>query len=187
MLCAGSLAAGEYSANSGSTEITFTVDEGWAGSEYEDLGFELLMVDEGVPHAISAAPYAGVVYSDVCSGAETEEIGPKAADFAAFMADRPGIEMQGEPAEITVGARSGLQFDVDAVDPGCESDPPDRVWLWELGGVTDFHLSVGEAARLIALDDESGVIVLIIETFDPAQFDALLEKAQPIIDSMTFS
>jgi hypothetical protein len=136
---------------------------------------------------MSAAPYGGVVYTDVCSGAETEEIGPTAADFAAFMADRPGIEVRGEATETTVGDRSGLQFDVDAVDPGCESEPPDRLWLWELAGVTDFHLNVGEAARLIALDHEDGVIVLVIESFDPSEFDALLEMAQPVLESMTFS
>jgi hypothetical protein len=66
------------------------------------------------------------------------------------------------------------------------SDPPGRLWLWELAGVTDFHLTDGEAARLIAVDGDEGVIVIIIETFDPTTFDSLVEAAQPVVDSLTF-
>lgn len=185
VLCGEELAPGEYSATVTNTETTFTVGDGWVGTAYQEVGFDMFRVGDP-PEGLSAVPYAGVVYADVCSGEETQEIGATAADFVAFLADRPGIEARGEATEASIGGRSGLQIDVDAVDPGCESEPPERLWLWDIN-FTDFHLNVGEAARFVVLDDESGVIVLVIETFDPATFDSLLELTQPVLDSMTFS
>ena len=185
-LCGEELAPGEYASAVGATGMTFTVGEGWRGTEYGDLGFDLVRADVDLPQVVSAAPYAGVVYADVCSGAETEDVGATAADFVTFIADRPGITARGDATEVTIGDRTGLQIDVDAADPGCVSEPPDRLWLWDLAGQTDFHLNVGEAARLVALDGDDGVIVIVIETFDPAQFDALLELTQPVLDSLTF-
>jgi hypothetical protein len=185
-LCNGPLAPGEFDAFVGEAAMTFTVpDEGWEGSQYGDTGFDLVRQDGSTLWVLSAAPYFGVVYSDVCSGAETEEIGTTAADFIGFVAERPGVTPRAEATEVTVGDLSGLQADVDVTDPGCESDPPERLWLWDLVD-TDFHLNVGEAARLIALDGDEGVIVFIIEDFDPATFDDLLEATQPVIDSMNF-
>jgi hypothetical protein len=185
-LCGAELTPGEYAATSGTTEMTFTVGEGWIGTQYGDLGFDLVTGTEEALQIVSAAPYAGVVYTDVCTGMETEEIGATAADFVGHIMGRPGITPRGDATEVTVGGRTGLQLDVDAGDPGCVSDPPSRLWLWDLNGVTDFHLNVGEAARLVALDGDAGVIVLVIETFDPSTFDALLEMAQPVLDSMAF-
>lgn len=185
-LCGEALTPGEYSATTGTVTMTFTVGDGWRGNEYAELGFDLVRIGDGVPQIVSAAPYSGVVYADVCSGAETQEIGSTAADFVAFLAERPGITPRGAAAEVTIGGRTGMQIDVDAGDPGCVSDPPERLWLWDLAGQTDFHLNVGEAARLIALDGDAGVIVFVIETFDPSTFDDLLEMTQPVLDSMTF-
>lgn len=186
-LCGGPLPPGDYRATTGTAEITFTVGDGWLGQQYGDLGFELVREGGGAPQVLSTGPYDGVVYSDVCSGAETKEIGPTAADFLAFLGERPGITARGDATEVTIGGRTGLQIDVDVADPGCVSDPPERLWLWEMAGVTDFHLNVGEAARLVALDGEDGVVVVIIETFDPTTFDALLDAAQPVLDSMAIS
>lgn len=184
-LCGDALAPGEYAATVRSTPVTFSVDDGWRGTAYGDTGFDMLVIGDGPPQIVSAAPYDGVVYSDVCSGAETEEIGATSADFIGFLTGRSGITARGEATEVSVGGRSGLQVDVDVADPGCVSDPPERLWLWEIAGVTDFHLNIGEAARVIALDGEDGVIVLVVETFDPATFESLLERTQPVLDSMT--
>ena len=186
VLCGDVLAPGDYSAATATTEMTFTVDEGWSGTEYEDLGFDLVRTADGELQLLSAVPYSGVVYADVCSGAATQEIGVTAADFVAFIADRPGIAPKADATEVTVGERSGMQIDVDATEPGCESDPPERLWLWELEGVSDFHLNVGEAARLIALDGDAGVTVVVIEASDPGDFESLLDAAQPVLESMTF-
>lgn len=184
-LCGDELTPGEYTSTVGSVPLRFTVDEGWRGTQYGDLGFDVVRLGAGEPQLMSAVPYGGVVYSDVCSGAETEEVGATAADFIAFVAGRPGITARAEPIEVTVGGWSGQQVDVDVADPGCVSEPPERLWLWDVQGVTDFHLNIGEAARLLAVDGDAGVIVFVIETFDPATFDALLELTQPILDSMT--
>lgn len=186
-LCGEALTPGQYSATTGTVTMTFTVGDGWRGNEYEELGFDLIRAGDGVPQIMSAAPYGGVVYGDVCSGAETQEIGATAADFVAFLAERPGVAPRGPATEVTIGGRTGMQIDVDAADPGCVSDPPERLWLWDLAGQTDFHLNIGEAARIIALDGDAGVIVFVVETFDPPTFDALLEMTQPVLDSMTFS
>ena len=150
--------------------MTFTVGGGWRGTQYEDFGFELFRLESARQELLSAPPFAGVVYSEVCGGAETQEIGSSAADFIGHITGRPGITARGEPIAVTIGGRTGLQVDVDAAEPGCVSDPPERLWLWDIGGVTDFHLNIGEAARIIALDGEGGVIVFVIETFDPATF-----------------
>lgn len=166
--------------------MTFTVGEGWRGTAYGDLGFDLVQLGSGEPQVMSAVPYGGVVYSDVCSGGETMEIGAGAADLVAYVSSRPGITPRGVSTETTIGGLDGVQIDVDAGDPGCVSDPPDRLWLWDLDGVTDFHLNVGEAARIIALDADGGVVVFVVETFDPPTFDALIHMVQPTLDSIVF-
>jgi len=40
--------------------------------------------------------------------------------------------------------------------------------------------------RLIALDGDAGVTVVVIEASDPGDFESLLDAAQPVLESMTF-
>lgn len=186
-LCGSELAPGTYRSLISTTTVEFTVDAGWVGTQYDDLGFELRRAGDGPPQLFSGAPYDGTVFSDVCSGDGTEEIDPTAAAFGEFIAARPGIEVIEGPAETTIGGRSAVQLEVNAVDPGCTSDPPERLWLWMLLEATDFHLNVGERARIIAVDaGEAGAVVFVVESFAAEDFDALIGAAEPVLATITF-
>lgn len=188
-LCGAELPPGRYASLSGTTTISFTVaDDGWVGTQYDDIGFDLRRAtDTGPPQLISGAPYDGTVFSDVCSGEQTEEIEPTAAAFLAFIAARPGIEVVAGPSETALGGRPALELELRAVDPGCTSEPPERLWLWMVGDLTDFHLNVGESARILAVDaDGGGAIAFVVEAFSPADYEAPLPLAAPVLASIAF-
>jgi hypothetical protein len=69
------------------------------------------------------------------------------------------------------------------VPPACPDRP--RIWLWVLPEAGDFHLDENEAARFIVADVGEHTLVIVEETFEGGDQQALLDGAQPILDSMT--
>jgi hypothetical protein len=185
VVCDGPLPAGDYVSETTGAHIEFTLDEhDWSGlADIQDVGFGLFLADVGT-HAISVVKFAGEIFTDACSPDATSTIGTTPAEFMAFLAARHGVTVSA-PVEVQVGGRPALQVDLTTeVDAACMAADNERIWLWVLPLVGDFHFNDAEMARVIAVDGGSATVVIVIEAVPEADYDHLLEHATEVIDSM---
>lgn len=179
----GPLAPGSYASTSVGVTIQFEIAEaGWQGAE--DLpGVGLALLRDGIEGGVTITHFPGEVYSNPCSGDASEPLDASADAFVAWLADHPELDAQ-PPVETTLGGHPSLQLDVDAaVGEECPDSP--RIWLWVLPVVGDFHLDEGEAARFIVGDVGDRTVVVVVETYDPADFEPLLGAVEPVLASLT--
>ena len=185
-VCQGELAPGEYTSTSTGVTITFTLSsEGWSGLEDTTPGdgFALFNTAATAVHGIAVVLYSGEVFSGVCSPEPVETIGSSAADFIAFLAAVEGVEA-GAPVDTTVGGLPAIQLDLTTDSPCTD---PDRMWLWTLPVHGDFHFNDGEWVRVYAIDAGNVTLVMVIEAFREADYEALLLKADEILSTMVIS
>lgn len=188
VVCDGPLAAGDYVSETTGARIEFTLDEhDWSGLEdIQNVGFGLFLADVGT-HAISVAKFAGEIFTDACSPDATSTIGTTPAEFMSFLAARHGVTASA-PVEAQVGGRPALQVDLTTeVDAACMAADNQRIWLWVLPVVGDFHFNDAETARVIAVDAGNATVIIVIEAFPDADYDHLLEHATEVIESMTIT
>jgi hypothetical protein len=161
--------------------VTVEVGEGWSGiGDLPGAGSGLYR--EEIQGGVTFTTFGGEVFSQPCSGEGTEPIEATAAAFIAWLAAHPELQAT-EPVETTLAGHPALQLDVTSdVAPECPETP--RIWLWVLPTVGDFHLDENEAARFIVADIGEQPTVIVIETFDMTQQQALLAAIEPILDSM---
>jgi hypothetical protein len=179
----GDLRPGRYRSTTTGLTVEFELAEaGWIGAEdIPETGFAL--VRPGIEGGVTVTHFPGEVFSEPCSPDATEPIDASAEAFVGWLAAHPELDAA-EPEATTLGGHPATQLDVSAaVGEECPDFP--RIWLWVLPTVGDFHLDEGEAARFIAADVGETTLVVVIETFDPSQQDALLEASEPLLDSMT--
>jgi hypothetical protein len=166
------LPAGTYSSAPFEHPFTFTISgEDWTN-------------DRAWPHGGSttrsgtnAFLWASGVESGVIAGA-TSPIGPTPADFIAHLRKFDGFTV-GDPIPITVDGISGSYVDVLTNDMVAE-----KVYLIPEDA---FNLSAGERLRFIVLDIDGAAVILIVDSFKAADFDAFMaEVAQPILDGLAW-
>lgn len=190
VVCSGALLPGEYTSTSTGATVTFTLaGEGWSG--LEDLpgdGFGLFNEAAGTSrtHVISVVAYLGEVFSEVCSPDATETIGATGDDLIAFLATVEGVQ-RGAALNQQIGGQPTTGMDLTTVSPCNEPNFGDRMWLWVLPTSGDYHFNDAERARVYAVDAGSATVVIVIEAFPDADFEALLEKAEEVIATMTIT
>jgi hypothetical protein len=180
----GELEPGRYRSTGLGPTIEFELqDDGWSGDEdLPGIGFAMLRADPAA--GVSVVPFTGEVFADACSGEETAEIEASAEGFIAWLADHPELESD-KPVEVMLGGQPAHQIDVDA-GAGEPCNPWN--WLWVLPEpVNDFHLVEGELARIVAADVGDTTIVVVMESFEPADHPRLLELVAPILESLTIT
>ncbi len=105
-------------------------------------------------------------------------IAPAQQDFIDDLRKYTQFEVSATPVPVTIGGVNGLQVDVVATGeaPGLFAFPEDR-----------FNLSAGEKVRFIVLDNDGATVVLMVESFKEATFDAFMtDVAQPILDGLNW-
>ena len=105
-----------------------------------------------------------------------------AAAFIEHIASHPAITA-GEPVPVEAAGHSGLQLDVSGVDVDDSCMPP-WAWLWSLPVVGDYHLSEGTLARVVALDADGQVIVVVLEGTPDGDFEAFVAQGADLLDSL---
>ena len=184
-VCDGPLAAGTYTSTTTGAKIKLELDGGWSGqADIEGAGFALLLDDITGAHGVSVAAFGGEIFTDACDPSQTSTIGTAAADFVEFLRARDGV-VAGEPVQLQVGGRPALQVDLTTELPPDCAEGPQRIWLWVLPVVGDFHFNDAETARVIAVDAGSTTVVIVIEAFPDADYDHLLERAMEVVGTMT--
>ena len=164
--------AGTYTTSAFEHPFTFTIDgDGWTNDRNWPHGGS--MTKAGVEAFLWAS---GVVSGNV--DGETVDIGPAPADFIAHLGKFDGFTVS-EPVPVTLDGVSGLQVDVlsnDVQAPGMFLLPEDA-----------FNLAPNEKARFLVLDKGGSTVILIVDAFDAATFDAFMaDVGQPLLDGLTW-
>jgi hypothetical protein len=181
----GPLEPGTYGSWALGPLVRFTVDDQWAarGPDLSGLGWEVArLVGRGVA-ALSMTPFTGEVFADPClaTSDETIQIDPTPEGLVGELAANPSL-FAGEPTEIEVAGYPGLQVDVATQQPmACESMV---TVLWSIPDRGLFMLQDGQEARFMPIDVDGQVLVLVAETFPGADFDAFLDAATEVIETI---
>ena len=164
--------AGTYTTDAFEHPFTFTIDgDDWTNDRNWPHGGSMTKAS-----ANSFLWASGVVSGRV--GEETVDIGPAPADFIAHLGKFDGFTVS-EPVPVTVDGVSGSQVDVLSNDV----EAPGMFLLPEDG----FNLSPNEKTRFLVLDKDGATVILFIESFDAATFDAFMaDVGQPLLDGLTW-
>ena len=166
------LEAGTYTVAPFQPTFTFTLDDGWTNERaWPDAG--------GLSKGDGAFYWASGVEAGTV-GSEEVEIAAGAGEFLAFLASLESIGMTvSEATDVTVDGASGQQIDVASNDveaPGLFSLDNDQ-----------FNLVPEEKARFIVVERDGETVVFILDAFTTEAFDAWIETARPVLDSVRWT
>jgi hypothetical protein len=164
--------AGTYTTEPFSVPFTFSIE----GADWVN--------DRNWPHGGSvtransdAFLWASEVISGQVDGSEVE-IGPSVDDFIAHLRRFEGWTLA-EPVPVTVDGAAGLQVDLTTNEVGA----PGMYYIAE----DAFNVAPGEKARFIVVDKDGETVVLIIDSFLEATFDAFVaEVGDPLLAGLTW-
>jgi hypothetical protein len=183
---AGILPAGKSTSRAFAPRVTFTVPEGWVNDLDVNIGYGLFPDVEAneAEYAKSGEIAQGIFMVSVespyffCEAWETTQ--GTAAERAAFLAASDAFVVS-EPVDVTIGGLTGKQVDI-RLDPDrptatCPGDPS----AVDLGD---------QRTRATYLDTPSGtpsgIIGIAVGSKYPADHDAFLADAMPIVESFQF-
>lgn len=187
------LEPGRYVDTSIGRDISFELGDGWiSDGPIEDDGLAIVRDEPGGPY-LYIGQFVGEVFPPGCVDTQDEaqtqafvegitSIEETAAAFIGHIAAMPELTTT-EPVAVEVSGFPGLQLDVSAVDVDDTCVPP-WAWLWVLPRSGDYHLTEGTVARIVALDADEQVVVIVMEAGADADVDALLAQGDDILASM---
>jgi hypothetical protein len=187
-----SKAAGTYTSTRFQPPVTYTIPSGWDQvndtADYFDLvpagtdvgGIYLFRDPQPAAQdaACSASPAPGLLAKD-------------STTLMGWIRGRPGFTVS-TPSLVTIGGLPGVQLDVAIKSTWTNSCPfangLPSVPLFALSGSsTPWTVAGSEQLRLFLLDRPGGgTIVVDIDAFDGSVWQALVAKATPIVQGMTF-
>ena len=187
------LEPGRYVDRSVGRDISFDLGEGWSNAgPIDEAGLALVRDEPGGPY-LYIGHFPGEVFPPGCGSMDDEAqadaffddvttIEPTAAAFMEHLAAMPELTVSAA-VPVEAAGFEGLQLDVSGVDVDDDCMPP-WAWLWVLPVVGDYHLSDGAVARIVALDADGQVVVVVMEATPEADFEAFLAQGAGILESM---
>jgi hypothetical protein len=186
------LEPGRYVDTSIGRDISFDLGEGWiTDGPIPDAGLAIVRDEPGAPY-LYIGQFLGQVFPPGCLTENEEQnqafqdgittIDATAAAFMDHLAGLPELTTT-EPVATEVAGFPGLQLDVSAVEVDAACMPP-WAWLWVLPVVGDYHFSDGTQARVVALDADEQVVVVVMEAGPEADLDTFLAQGDEILASM---
>lgn len=166
------ISAGTYTTDAFEYPFTFTIlGDDWSNDRNWPHGGSMTKASTN-----SFLWASGVVSGRV--GEEVVDIGPTPADFIAHLGRFDGFTVS-EPVPVTVDGVSGSQVDVLSNDVQAGG-----MFLLPEDG---FNLSPGEKTRFLVLDQDGSTVILFLESFDAATFDAFMaDVGQPLLDGLAW-
>jgi hypothetical protein len=158
------LGPGRYTPSRFEPAISIKLDEGWSAATNAER-IVVLARDEGFMTLASAADVRG-------ASAEREDTSRELIDA---IADRDGLSAT-RPAKVRIEKLRGRSVDVTLTGS-------DRVELFSAGESTYF-LEPDRVTRIVALDIDDRVLVIVIEPNDGRDLDAILETADEVAGSL---
>ena len=167
------ITAGTYSAIPFRPTFEFTITDPWQNDRAWPDGGEIAK-DAG---AVQWASGVTTGYKFGLSGISTP-IGPKPADFIDYLKSFKAFTVS-DPMPVTIDGVSGQQVDVLTN----KTAPVRGIFVITHDA---FNLDPGEKIRFFVLDKDGHTVILTIDSFKAADFDAFAKVAQPVIDSITW-
>ena len=185
--------------------LTYTVPDGWANSSDWPTTFTLtpsadyaLETSKGPPtdtyHEIAVQVHpAAAIQNAACTNQEDTTV-PRTVDGLIGWVKGQRALVVSKALPITIGGLSAKYVDVSLATDWTGTCPgvsgPVAAFLMQAGGTNDdwgWGIQGSEQERLIFVDLGDGNVVLIgIDSTDPARFDQLVKDAMPIIATFRF-
>jgi hypothetical protein len=149
--------------------------DGWQGVGAPGL-FELYWAE--VPGYVGASTFDGRVASDPCDPTTLAEGDATASAFIDWLTRLDALETTATPT--TFAGLPATQVEADTAFMACPATG--RLTLWG-----NFGLYPTEALRLWVIEAEDAVIIATAESEQARDFDAFMEAAQPVLDSLAIA
>jgi hypothetical protein len=156
------LEPGEYTTMTAGVPITFTMPEGWAMENIDQLGAAWIPAELQETGYISIARWEGQVFEDPCMTQPAVDIEQTATALIDWLAANPNVEAT--PVEsATVGGVDGQRVVIVPNVPAECVDPP---WLAlvALPVVGDYHLTAGTTGEFTAVEKDGTVLLIVSES-----------------------
>lgn len=171
----GPLPAGRYRTDALGPAVMFELSDGWQGLEAPTV-FELYWAE--VPGYLGASAFDGRMASDPC---DPTTLAPGDATASAFIAWLTGLTTL--ETTVTSTTFAGLPATLVEASVAFMACPTmGHLTLWG-----DFGLYPTEALRVWVVEAEDAVIIVTAESEQARDFDAFLEAAQPVLDSLAIA
>jgi len=193
-----------WTANYGA--FSYTVPDGWANTSDFPDNYVLM---RGADYAVASDPKDGTkdlvefyarpgiaLQDETCEPQVKPDTGRSVDELIAHVTQHPGLAAS-MPQPITIDGHAGQMVDVSIAPSWTQRCPevPDRILMLftEVGrdmtgsGLEQTGLWRTDKMRIVLLDLGDGDVMLIdLLARDPANFDALIDEAMPIVESLTF-
>lgn len=184
----GTAVPGAYVYGGFAADLSFTLAEPWIS---DVIGAGFLLTPPGEPGELLAEFLDGTVYTDTCGGTETTiPVSPQS--YVDFLSAHPHVIVTDPAAPTTLGGASGVTLEINGTDTaGCpfgvallfrgpvEEGLPPEAGEWVIGE--------GERVRIFLLDVAGQTVWIAVSDWAETDFDTLMARAQPILDSMVFA
>jgi hypothetical protein len=159
---------GTYTRSAFAPRVMFELGSGWTAEQLA-AGFFDVEQDAGSMDVI-AIQFGQVVGHD------------SADEAAAVVADNLNLVVQSGPEEVALGGQEGIQLTVDTVDPPDTQPPIFRQVISVAAG--PLSIASGRRLQLTFVDTGEGLIAVLVGG-SIRRWDATLEAATPVLDSLT--
>lgn len=188
--CLGALAAGIHFSDQLVTPLRYTVPEGWR-KELDVPGALNLVANGTTPETFIAVwPDWQIMSQSDCGNRPEEGLGRGVSDLVTFLVDHPGL-VASPPEAVVLGGLPGVVLDIRR-DEAWTGPCPNAVNLFtHQGTINDIgwqDVSGSRVNRLWLLDGPDGHVTNVaIEAPNDEAFDAFVEIATPVIESIVFT
>lgn len=186
------LRAGTHTSTVFQPAVTFTVPDGWMlATDTADY----LQLRPAGQEIIGIHLFRGVAAASqdpTCPIAAEPGVGTTSTELVTWMRGLAGLTVS-SPAMATVGGLRGVSIDIGIAQARTQSCPfanglPTVPLIVEPGTGLRWVLAGGERLRMYLLDlPDGGTLIVDIDDFDGAQFDALISAASPIVKGLEFA
>ena len=195
-LCRGPLAAGgPYKTRLFVPVFSHHVGEGWDNIVDSPNEYHIMRSGpDGQPSQTGIYIFRNVaIQAATCEDKPEPGIGRTPADMAAYLGSHPGL-ITSEPEAANIGGLNGVFIEVALASTWTEpchysEGQPNVPLFWGSDADSGLEWSIGPGAKdrfYVLSMPGGGNILMDIAAYPDSEFDALLEVAVPVVESITF-
>ncbi|HEX5671342.1 MAG TPA: hypothetical protein VFY46_01315 [Acidimicrobiia bacterium] len=160
------LPAGTYTTLTAGVPITFTIPDGWAVYNQDQLGPAWIPNDPPPLSFLAITHFYGEVFEDPCGKDAPVSIENSALSLAGWFQSHPQLQA-GDIETVTVGGVEGHRVLVKPTVPAECTEPP-WLFLLSLPVVGDYHLEADMTAEFTTVEVDGIVLLIATESLTEA-------------------